>query len=77
MTLDGLKPGHFATILSTNGSGELRLRLLDMGLIPGSSVKMQKTAPLGDPVQILIRGYELTVRKEDAAKIEIREEKNR
>lgn len=75
MTLDRLKTGRRATVISTGGEGELRLRLLDMGLIPGTEVVLRKTAPMGDPVQILIRGYELTIRKADAAKIEVREEK--
>lgn len=71
MYLSELKVGQTSIIKAVGGEGELRLRLLDMGLIPGTVVTIQKTAPLGDPVQITLRGYELTIRKEDAQKIEI------
>ena len=71
MTLDKLKVGSTAVITKVGGEGALRLRFLDMGLIPKTKVKIQKVAPMGDPIQLLIRGYELTIRKEDAAKIEI------
>lgn len=71
MTLDKLKVGSSAVITKVGGSGELRLRLLDMGLIPKTEVKMVKIAPMGDPVEIRVRGYELTLRKENAAFIEI------
>ena len=74
MTLDKLKIGKSAVITAVGGEGALRLRFLDMGLIPKTQVRVQKIAPMGDPMQILIRGYELTIRKEDAAKIEIQEE---
>lgn len=76
MTLDKLKIGETAIITKVGGEGALRLRFLDMGIIPKTKVKIQKAAPMGDPIQILIRGYELTIRLEDAAKIEVtREEK--
>ena len=55
------------------GEGELRCRLLDMGLIPRTIVRVQKVAPMGDPIEIHLRGYELTIRKEDAGKIEVAE----
>jgi ferrous iron transport protein A len=71
MTLDQLEIGKTAIIQSVGGQGDLRLRLLDMGLIPHTKVTMQKRAPLGDPIQIYIRGYELTLRIEDAKKIAI------
>lgn len=74
MRLDLLKPGESGIIKTVGGEGALRLRLLDMGLIPGTKVKVQKIAPLGDPIQILIRGYDLTLRKEDAAKIDVEKE---
>ncbi|MBQ1358630.1 MAG: ferrous iron transport protein A [Oscillospiraceae bacterium] len=73
MTLDKLKIGKSGKITSVGGEGALRLRFLDMGLIPHTVVRMQKTAPSGDPIQILIRGYELTLRLEEASKIEIEE----
>lgn len=73
MTLAELTIGNSARITKVGGEGALRLRFLDMGLIPHTVVKMQKTAPSGDPIQILIRGYELTLRLEEASKIEIEE----
>jgi len=73
MTLDELKIGHAGTITAVKGEGALRLRLLDMGLIPKTKVTMIKVAPMGDPIEIRIRGYELTIRMDDAKKIEIAE----
>ena len=75
MTLDELKIGGSAVIKAVNGEGALRLRLLDMGLIPRTRVSMIKIAPMGDPMEIRLRGYELTIRREDAAKITIVPEK--
>ena len=72
MTLNQLAVGKSATVEKVGGEGALRLRLLDMGIIPGTKVKMQKVAPLGDPMQIALRGSELTIRKEDAENIEIK-----
>ncbi|MCI9426469.1 MAG: ferrous iron transport protein A [Eubacterium sp.] len=71
MTLDQLPIGKEAVITSVGGEGALRLRLLDMGLIPKTRVSVRKTAPMGDPMEIRLRGYELTIRKEEAEKIEI------
>lgn len=73
MTLNDLKIGQAGTIAEVGGDGALRLRFLDMGLIPGTRVQLQKIAPLGDPIQILVRGYELTIRLEVARKITLRE----
>ena len=75
MKLHELKIGQSGKITKVGGEGELRCRLLDMGLIPGTAVKMVKIAPMGDPMEIRLRGYELTLRKEDAAKIETEAEK--
>lgn len=69
MTLDKLQPGQGGVIATVDGEGALRLRLLDMGLIPGTAVTVRKIAPLGDPIEIHIRGYELTLRLEDASYI--------
>ncbi len=69
MTLDELGVGQTATIESVGGEGALRLRFLDMGLIPKTKVRLQKVAPMGDPIEISVRGYELTIRKEDARNI--------
>lgn len=72
MTLDQIKTGETAVISAVGGEGTLRCRLLDMGLIPKTKVKLQKVAPMGDPIEIRLRGYELTLRVEDASKIEVR-----
>ena len=71
MTLDKLPIGEIATIINVGGEGPLRLRLLDMGIIPRTKIYVRKIAPLGDPIEIHIRGYELTIRKDDAQKIEV------
>ena len=71
MTLDKLKTGEAAVIKAVGGECGLRLRFLDMGLIPKTKVKMLKRAPMGDPLDIVLRGYELTLRIEDAKNIEI------
>ena len=71
MTLKELGIGKNAVILSVGGEGALRQHFLDMGLIPGAEVTMVKFAPMGDPLEIRIRGYELTLRKEDARKITV------
>ena len=73
MTIDDLKIGQQGVIKTVGGEGMLRLRFLDMGLIPGTNVKLQKVAPMGDPIQIQVRGYELTIRREDARQIELQE----
>ena len=71
MTLAEMKVGGSGTITAVGGEGPLRLRFLDMGLIPRTMVSVVKIAPMDDPIEIRIRGYELTLRKEDAAKIEV------
>ena len=71
MTLDELSVGHSGVITQVGGEGILRCRLLDMGLIPRTKVTLQKVAPMGDPIEIRVRGYELTLRIEDARKIEV------
>ena len=73
MTIDDLKVGQLGEIAAVGGEGALRLRFLDMGLIPGTKVLLQKVAPMGDPIQIRVRGYELTIRKADARMIELQE----
>lgn len=71
MTLDQVAVGTEVKIIAVGGEGQLRVRLLDMGLIPQAQVRVQKVAPMGDPIEIHLRGYELTIRKEDAARIEV------
>ena len=73
MKLDNLAIGKSAVIVSVGGTGALRQHFLDMGLIQGVEVTMVKYAPMGDPIEIKIHDYELTLRKEDAQKIEIKE----
>lgn len=71
MTLDNIKPGKGGVIVTVGGEGALRRRLLDMGLTPKTTVYVKKVAPMGDPMELSLRGYMLSIRKEDAAKIEI------
>ena len=72
MTLDNLPIGKPAIILTVGGEGDLRCHLLDMGLIPHTEVTVRKVAPLGDPLELYLRAYTITLRKEDAARIEVR-----
>jgi len=76
MTLAELEIGKSGMIQMVGGEGLLRCRLLDMGLIPKTKVTVQRIAPMGDPMEIRLRGYELTLRLEDAAKIHIVPEVN-
>lgn len=73
MKLADLKIGEERIISKVGGEGSLRHRLLEMGIIPGTKILITKNAPLGDPIQIHIRGYELSIRKEDAMYIEVGE----
>ncbi|NLG02676.1 MAG: ferrous iron transport protein A [Clostridia bacterium] len=75
MTLNDISVGKSGIITAVGGEGPLRLRLLDMGIIPKTKVTVQKIAPLGDPIEIQIRGYELTIRVADAKMIEVTEVK--
>lgn len=72
MTLAELKINESCEIISVGGEGALRQHFLDMGLIPGAKAKLVKFAPMGDPMELLIHGYELTLRLDDAKKIEIK-----
>ncbi|MCI1965168.1 MAG: ferrous iron transport protein A [Oscillospiraceae bacterium] len=76
MTLDQLQIGKSSRILKVSGEGALRRRLLDMGLTPHTTVMVRKMAPMGDPIEIHLRGYELTLRIDDAKKIEIEDPGN-
>ena len=71
MTLDKLPVGKSAVIDSVDGEASLRKHILDMGLTPNTEVTLVKTAPMGDPLELSVRGYELTLRKEDAARIAV------
>ena len=70
-TLRELKPGESGRIEEVGGEGALRQHFLDMGLIPGCDVTVVKLAPMGDPMELMIRGYELTLRLDDAAQIRV------
>ena len=71
MTLDQLPIGKQARIVSVGGEGALRRRLLDMGLTPHTQVMVRKVAPMGDPIELRVRGYALSLRKEDARNITV------
>ena len=71
MTMRDLKPGQSARIIAVGGEGAVRQHFLDMGVIPGAEATLVKLAPMGDPMELQIHGYELTLRLEDAAKIEV------
>jgi ferrous iron transport protein A len=70
-TLREVKSGETVTVVKLNGEGAVKRRIMDMGITKGCSVYIRKVAPLGDPVEITVRGYELSVRKEDAQMIEV------
>jgi Fe2+ transport system protein FeoA len=67
--LSQLKPKERGTIVKVGGDRPVRRRILDMGVVPGTEVEVVKVAPLGDPVELLIRGYHLSLRKEEAREI--------
>lgn len=64
--LSDFKPGESGKVVKVGGEGRIRRRLFDMGITPGAEVLMRKRAPLGDPIEITVRGYELTLRKGEA-----------
>lgn len=66
-TLDNFELGERGIVKSVSGEGKIKRRLFDMGITPGVEVYMRKRAPLGDPIEITLRGYELTLRKTEAA----------
>ena len=70
-TLRDVKVGESATVAKLTGTGALKRRIMDMGLTKGTRVYVRKVAPLGDPVELTVRGYELSIRKDEAASIEV------
>lgn len=74
-TLRDIKPGQAARVLRLGGEGAVRRRIMDMGIVKGVVVRVRKIAPLGDPIEVTVRGYELSLRKEDAGRIEVEEER--
>ena len=75
-TLRHAQVGQTVKVVKLHGEGALRRRMMDMGITKGTEIYIRKIAPLGDPVEINIRGYELTLRKEDAEIVEIETEEN-
>lgn len=73
MTLRELKPGEEGIVAGIGTKGPMKRRIMDMGVTPGAAIKVIKVAPLGDPIEVHIRGYELSLRKEEANLIEIRQ----
>jgi ferrous iron transport protein A len=71
MTLEEVKIGQTVRITRLRGEGAVKRRIMDMGLTKGTEVAVRKIAPLGDPIELTVRGYELSVRKDDAAAIEV------
>ena len=71
MTLNELGVGKTAKVVRLNGEGAVKRRIMDMGITKGVDVTLRKVAPLGDPLELTVRGYELTIRKDEAEKIEI------
>lgn len=68
-TLAQVACGQIATVTKLTGDGAVKRRIMDMGITKGTSVYVRKVAPLGDPIEVTVRGYELTIRKSDAAQI--------
>ncbi len=66
-----VKPGDTVRVLKLNGEGAVRRRIMDMGITRGVEVYVRKVAPLGDPVEVTVRGYELSIRKADAETVEV------
>lgn len=73
MTLKDVSIGSTVTVKKINGEGAIKRRIMDMGVTKNVSIYVRKVAPLGDPIEVTIRGYELSIRKEDAEKIEVEE----
>ena len=74
-TLSDIKVGKKAKVTKVGGSGAIRRRIMDMGITKGVEIYVRKVAPLGDPIEIMVRGYELSLRKDDASTIEVEDAK--
>lgn len=72
MTLKDLKPGQQGVVASVGTTGTMKRRIMDMGITPGVEIKVVKVAPLGDPVEVTVRGYQLSLRKDEAQQIEMK-----
>ena len=71
MTLRDLKPGETARVVAVCAEGAFKRRIMDMGITAGVSVKLIKVAPLGDPLEVTVRGYQLSLRKDEAASVQV------
>ena len=72
-TLKDVRVGESATVAALTGAGALKRRIMDMGITKGTRVYVRKVAPLGDPIELTVRGYELSIRKDEAASVEVTE----
>lgn len=70
-TLKTARPGFTGTVKKVHGTGPVKRRIMDMGITKGTSVYVRKVAPLGDPIELTVRGYELSIRREDAEMVEV------
>ena len=70
-TLKEVKSGETVTVLKIHGEGQVRKRIMEMGITKGCEIEVIKVAPLGDPIEITLRGYDLTIRKADADSVEV------
>ena len=70
-TLNEIKAGESARVVRLGGDGAVRRRIMDMGLTKGVEVRVRKVAPLGDPIELTVRGYELSIRRDEAARVEV------
>lgn len=73
LTLNDAAIGSNVKVISLSGAGALKRRLMDMGIIKGAAIYVRKVAPLGDPLEVTVRGYELTLRKQEAALVQVEE----
>ena len=71
MTLNELEVGRTSKVVRINGDGAVKRRIMDMGITKGTEVTVRKIAPLGDPIELTVRGYELSIRKDEASRIEV------
>ena len=71
MTLRDIKVGKTVTVIKLTGEGAIKRRIMDMGITKGVKITVRKLAPLGDPIEVTVRGYELSIRKDDAAMVEV------
>ena len=70
-TLKDAKIGQTVTVVKVHGEGAIKRRIMDMGITKGITIRVRKVAPLGDPFELTVRGYELTLRRDDAAMVEV------